>query len=197
MNSTATKSKLSKKKILVASIALLSIGFGGTIATGAWFTDSKTVAANQLTAGTVILGNLADDATSTTPLNFTNVIPVAASDVATKAQTFNINVRNVGTADIDWTAKLTPDVSTAASTAFAKQVFVQASTDGGSTWSTAQSISDFSGNTIASTSKIVANGSSVIQLRAWLPSTTDNTAQGQTLKFTLEVDAIQAGVPRS
>ncbi|NUU49218.1 hypothetical protein HP444_00025, partial [Curtobacterium luteum] len=87
MNSTATKSKLSKKKILVASIALLSIGFGGTIATGAWFTDSKTVAANQLTAGTVILGNLADDATSTTPLNFTNVIPVAASDVATKAQT--------------------------------------------------------------------------------------------------------------
>jgi len=86
------------RKLLIASAALLSIGLTGSIATGAYFTDQKVVTGNQLTAGTVVLGNIADDATSTTSVTFTNVLPIASSDISKKAQTFQVWIRNEGTA---------------------------------------------------------------------------------------------------
>lgn len=187
---STTKSSFSKKKVLVASIALLTMGLGGTVATGAYFTDSKTVSSNQLSSGTVIIGNLGDDATSTAPLTFSNVLPVADSDVATKAKTFNINVRNNGTASIDWKAAVS-----STSSDFAKQVNIQYSTDGGTNWSTKVTADALSSISIPSASSLAANGTAVIKFRAWLPAATDNTAQGKTLTFTLSVNAIQAGAP--
>ncbi|WP_279365739.1 hypothetical protein [Microbacterium testaceum] len=185
---STTKSSFSKKKVLVASIALLTMGLGGTVATGAYFTADKTVASNTLASGTVVIGNVGDDASSTAPLTFSNVLPVADSDVATKAKTFNINVRNNGTAAIDWKAAVS-----STSSDFAKQVNVQYSTDGGTTWSNKTTADALSSVSIPSSSSLAASGTAVIKFRAWLPSSTDNSAQNKTLTFTLSVNAIQAG----
>jgi len=192
MNST---SRPSKKKLLIASAALLSIGLTGSIATGAYFTDQKVVTGNQLTAGTVVLGNIADDATSTTPVTFTNVLPIddsTAAKIAASAKTFNVNVRNNGTADIDWKATIS-----LTSSDFAKQVKVSYSIDNGATWSTPTSADNLNGVAINSTASLAANGSLPVKFRAWLPAATDNSAQGKSLTFTLTVNAIQAGAPWS
>ncbi|GEB45715.1 hypothetical protein MTE01_16600 [Microbacterium testaceum] len=185
---STTKAAFSKKKVLVASIALLTMGLGGTVATGAYFTADKTVASNTLAAGTVAIGNIGDDASSTAPLTFSNVLPVADSDVAAKAKTFNINVRNNGTAAIDWKAAVS-----STSSDFAKQVNVQYSTDGGTTWSNKTTADALSSVSIPSSSSLAASGTAVIKFRAWLPASTDNSAQNKTLTFTLSVNAIQAG----
>lgn len=187
---STTKRSFSKKKALVASLALLTMGLGGTVATGAYFTADKSVTSNTLAAGTVVIGNLGDDASSTAPLTFSNVLPVADSDVSTKAKTFNINVRNNGTAAIDWKAAVS-----STSSEFAKQVNIQYSTDNGATWSTAKTADALSSVSISSASSLAANGTAVIKFRAWLPANTDNSAQNKTLAFTLTVNAIQAGAP--
>ncbi|MDQ1176605.1 hypothetical protein [Microbacterium sp. SORGH_AS_0421] len=189
---STTKRSFSKKKVLVASLALLTMGLGGTVATGAYFTADKTVSSNTLASGTVVIGNIGDDSSSVAPLSFTNVLPVADADVATKAKTFNINVRNNGTAAIDWKA-----VVSSTSSEFAKQVNVQYSTDNGTTWSTARTADALSSVSIPSTASLAASGTAVIKFRAWLPAATDNTAQNKTLTFTLTVNAIQAGAPFS
>jgi Neuraminidase (sialidase) len=190
-----TTSRSSKKKTLIAAAALLSIGLTGSIATGAYFTDQKIVTDNKLTAGTVVLGNIADDPTSTTPVVFTNVLPIddsTAAKIADKAKTFNVNVRNNGTADIDWKATIS-----LTSSAFAKQVLVSYSSDNGTTWSNPTLADNLNGVAINSSASLAANGTLPIKFRAWLPAATDNTAQGKTLTFTVKVDAIQAGAPWS
>lgn len=190
---TAKRNK--KKTALIGAALLLAVGVGGTAATGAYFTDTKTVASNTITAGTVILGNIGDDASSTTPLAFTNVIPIADSLVATKAQTFNINIRNNGTASINWTAVLNTS-SSQSSTTFPPQLNLQYSTDGGNTWSTKTTADKLSGTTISGTGPLAAGATAKVQFRAWLPSSTDNTAQGQVYKFDLTANAIQSdGIP--
>lgn len=192
MNST---SRPYKKKLFIASAALLSIGLTGSLATGAYFTDQKVVTDNKLTAGTVVLGNLADDSTSTAPVVFTNVLPIddsTSAKIAAKAKTFNVNIRNTGTADIDWKSKIT-----LTSSAFAKQVTVSYSTDGGTNWSTPALADNLNNVAINSSSSLAAGGSLPIKFRAWLPASTDNSAQGQSLTFTLTVNAIQAGAPWS
>jgi len=192
MNST---SRPNKKKLFIASAALLSIGLTGSLATGAYFTDQKVVTGNQLTAGTVTLGNIADDANSTAPVVFTNVLPIDDSTpakIAAKAKTFNVHIRNNGTADIDWKSTISLTTS-----AFAKQVTVSYSTDNGATWSTPTLADNLNGVAINSSSSLAAGGSLPIQFRAWLPAATDNSAQGKSLTFTLTVNAIQAGAPWS
>lgn len=187
-------SRTNKKKTLIAAAALLSIGLTGSIATGAYFTDQKIVTDNKLTAGTVVLGDIADDLKST-PVTFTNVLPIddsTAAKIADKAKTFNVNVRNNGTADIDWKATIS-----LTSSAFAKQVYVSYSSDNGTTWSNPSFADNLNGVAIKSSASLAANGTLPIKFRAWLPASTDNTAQGKSLTFTVTVDAIQAGAPWS
>ncbi|MDQ1176186.1 hypothetical protein [Microbacterium sp. SORGH_AS_0421] len=105
---------------------------------------------------------------------------------------FNINVRNTGTAAVDWKAT----INASEVTNFSKSVYVQYSLDGGATWSTQGSIGgSMSGKAIPSTSSLAAGDTTVIKLRAFLPENTDNTAQGKTVSFSLVVNAIQAGAP--
>lgn len=188
-------SRPNKKKLFIASAALLSIGLTGSLATGAYFTDQKVVTGNQLTAGTVTLGNIADDSSSTAPIAFTNVLPIddsTAAKIAASAKTFNVNVRNTGTAAIDWKATIS-----LTSSDFAKQVYVSYSVDGGSTWSQASTADTLNNVAIKSTTSLAASGTQAVKFRAWLPASTDNTAQGKSLSFTLTVNAIQAGAPWS
>ncbi|WAC69354.1 SipW-dependent-type signal peptide-containing protein [Microbacterium sp. SL75] len=185
-----------KKKTLIASMVLLSVGLGGTVATGAYFTDTKQIAANSITAGTVILGNPSDGGTAAAPqaVTFANVLPIADADVATKAQTFNLNVRNNGTAAINWKAFINrTSPSTAQENALAKQLMLQYSTDGGFSWSTPGALDNQAGKAISSSSVLASNATQVIKFRAWLPATTDNTFQGLSLPFELMISAIQAG----
>ncbi len=187
-----SKSRVSKKKVLVASLALLTMGLGGSIATGAYFTDTKTVTNNKLTAGTVLLGGTDfGNINTSTPVTFSNVLPVADKDVTSKAQSFVVAVRNNGTASIDWNG-----VVSLTSSDFAKQVKVQYKTEQGA-WSTSTTLDALNGTKITSGTSILAGSSDSIQFRAWLPAETDNSAQAKTVSFTLTVNAIQAGASQS
>ncbi len=189
--------RTSRKKLIIASLALMSVGLGGSIATGAYFTDTKTVSSNQLTAGTVILGgtDYGNVATST-PVTFTNVLPIAESDIATaKASQFITVVRNRGTSAMDWAASIS-----LTSSDFAKQVKVQYKIGSGSwssidndSWSSETTLDALNGTKITSSTPLSSMGSQTISWRAWLPSTTDNSAQGKTVSFDLKLSAIQAG----
>lgn len=184
---------LRKRKTLVAAAALLSIGLAGSIATGAYFTDSKTVSDNSLASGTVVLyGTDWADAATSTPVTFTNVLPIADADIPTgKASQFITVVRNRGTAAVDWTASIS-----LTSSDFAKQVNVQYKIDNGS-WSDPVTLDALNGKKIASSAALKAPSTGYINWRAWLPAATGNSAQGQTVSFTLKLDAIQAGAPQS
>lgn len=193
VNNLLSSAKRNKKKTaLIGAAILLTVGIGGTAATGAYFTDTKTVASNTLTAGTVVLGNINDDATSTTPLAFSNVLPLADSAVATNAQAYNVNIRNNGTAAIKWSVVLNTS-SSQQSTTFPQQLNIQYSLDNGNTWSSASTAAALSGTTISGPSALAAGSSTKVQFRAWLPAATDNSAQGQVYKFDLTANAIQTG----
>jgi len=188
----------STRKLLVASAALLSIGLTGSIATGAYFTDQKVVTGNQLTAGTVVLGNIADDATSTTPVTFTNVLPIASTDISKKAQTFQVWIRNEGTAGIDWRAYVESPTDTPEQVAMRQQLRLQVSTDQGASWTPTMTFEQFQNNgPIESTAGIRPKDYDSLQFRVWLPASTGNTFQGATFSFNLSVRAIQNGAPWS
>lgn len=184
---------LHKRKTFVAAVALLSIGLAGSVASGAYFTDSKTVSSNELSSGTVVLyGTDWGDSMTSTPVTFTNVLPIADADIPTgKASQFTTVIRNRGTAAIDWTASLS-----LTSSDFAKQVYVQYKINNGD-WADPITLDALNGKKIASSAALSASGTGYINWRAWLPSTTGNSAQGKTASFTLKLDAIQAGAPQS
>ncbi len=191
-----------KKKALVAAAALLSIGLTGTIATGAYFTDQKIVTNNQLTAGTVVLGNIGDDANSSTPVTFTNVLPIADADVATKAQTFNVHIRNGGTADIGWKAEVASPMilmrADEGGLTIKDKAMVQVSTTDGETWSAPQTFTELQNQgPIENGLGIRPGDSALVKFRVWLPATTGNAYQGASFSFNLVVSAIQYGAPWS
>jgi len=184
---------LRKRKTLIAAVALLSIGLASSVASGAYFTDSKTVSNNKLSSGTVVLGGTDwSDATTSTPVTFTNVLPLADADIPTgKASQFITVIRNRGTAAIDWNASIS-----LTSSDFAKQAYVQYKIGSGN-WADPITLDALNGQKIASSAELSASGSQTISWRAWLPSTTGNSAQNKTVTFTLKLDAIQAGAPQS
>jgi len=186
------------KTLIVAATALLSIGLTNSLTTGAYFTDQKVVTGNELTAGTVILGNIADDDTSTAPLTFTNVLPIASADVSTKASIFRVWIRNEGTADIDWRAYMESPTDTAEEVAIRQQLRIQVSTDQGTTWTPRQTPEELQqSGPIESTAGIRRMDSDSVLFRVWLPASTNNTFQGAKFSFNLSVRAIQDAAPWS
>ncbi len=187
--------RISKKKMLIASVALLSIGLGGSAATGAYFTATKSVANNQLSSGTVVLGNIGADATAATetPVTITNLIPIEDSDVSTKARTFSVNVRNAGSASIDWVASFT--TPNGVDNSF--PLMFKYTTNNGSTWSSVYTADPLNTTKIPSTSSLAAGATQTVKFLVWLPSYAPSSAQGKSLTFSLNVNAIQAGVSQS
>ncbi|WP_279365738.1 hypothetical protein [Microbacterium testaceum] len=179
----------STRKILLASIALLSIGMGSTAATGAWFTTSRSVANNQLTSATVTLGEIASGSAA---VSFTNLIPLADSEVSSKAKTFLVFADNQGNVPIDWNASYT----LTSTNELANQARIQYQIGNGS-WSDATSVSAMSGSKIFSTSSIDPGKYQVVAFRVWLPFNADNSTQGKQVSFTLNVNGIQVGAPFS
>lgn len=181
--------KISARKALIASALLLSIGAGGIVASGAWFTSSQSLASNQVKTATVSLGAIGG-----TALSVTNAVPLADADVATKAQTFTVNVVNNGTIAVDWAADLILPTSPTPSDTI-NRLLVSYSVDGGTTWSTGQTMGSLAGapGTITGTS-LAAGATKAVLFRAWLPgATSTNADQNQTITFDLRARAIQAG----
>ncbi|WP_307313884.1 hypothetical protein [Microbacterium sp. SORGH_AS_0421] len=162
---------------------------GSTAATGAWFTANKTVSDNTLSSATVKLGEMTSGSAA---VSVTNLIPIADSDISSKAKTFLVFVDNSGTVDIDWNASY----SLTSSNALASQARIQYQIGNGA-WSDAVSVSALSGTKIPSPSPIAAGRYQVVGFRVWLPSNASNSIQGTQLTFTLNVNGIQAGAPSS
>lgn len=189
--------KKKKKKAAVAFFALIAVGVGGFAVSGAYFTDQKTIAGNTLQAGTVQLGGIGDTASTTTPLSFTNILPMTdavATDATTpQAVVATVNIRNTGTASIDWSALIT--VPAAGEAAFANALSAQYRVGAGA-WSATSTLASLASAPIASTGALAGtNGTQTIDIRLWLPAATNNTFQAKTLSFDLRARAIQAGAP--
>lgn len=194
---------LRKRTALVAAVALLAIGGGGVAVSGAYFTDQKSIESNSVATSTVKLGDIKGNGFgSSTALSVTDLLPLpddSPTTVASSAKAFSVIVNNTGAATIDWAASIiqTSAAGTNANPTAAEALFVSYSTDGGTNWSTGVSLSSLatSMKTTPITGKgLKANDTQEIKFLAWLPSTTSNTYQGTSAKFTLRVRAIQTGV---
>lgn len=184
--------KIGTRKAIIASAILLSVGVGGIAATGAWFTSYQTLASNQVKTATVSLGAVGGNA-----LAVTNLVPIVDSDIATKAQTFNVNVVNNGSIAVDWAADIILPTNAPDTT---NRVLVAYSVDGGTTWSATTSATAPTMATLATNPGLItgtglaAGKTQTVMFRAWLPAATSgNSDQGQTITFDLRARAIQSG----
>lgn len=187
---------ISKKKAMVAAALIACVGFSGVVVSGAYFTDEVSSTGNTASAGTVYLGPIG--ATDNTPVTFSNILPSTPEN----GRVTTINVRNIGTAAINWAATLNlPASTTADQRAFAGQLNIQTSIDGGVTWSAATTLAAYTtaatAGSVTSTAALPAPvgttpSAAPIQLRMWLPTTTLNTYQGKSLTFNVRVRAIQS-----
>lgn len=192
-----TTIRISKRKMLIATAALLSVGLGSTAVTGAYFTTMKTVANNQISSATLTLGNIGSDPSAGTevPVTIANLIPIADSDVNTKARSFSMNIRNTGSVPINWAASLTTPSD--ANTTYLQQLMFKYSLDNGNTWSNTYTGDPLNKTTITNDASLIDGGAQTIKFLVWLPYNVSNTAQGKTLTFALNAKATQVGAPRS
>lgn len=179
------RSRSRSRRVVLAVIALLGVGSGGLATTAAYFTATQTLEGNTITAATVTLGPVGAEGKETTPLAFSNMIPLSP-------KTASVTVRNTGSVAVDWVAVLEP-----ADTTVAAKFQIQHSLDNGTTWSTAANAGTLANTTVASSAALQPGGSTTALLRLVVPDNGDNSAQGQTLTFALKASAIQAGAPKS
>jgi predicted ribosomally synthesized peptide with SipW-like signal peptide len=183
---SSTENKNKKKKAIVASVALLAVGFGGAAMSGAYFTDQVVVADNTFKAGTV---QIERGGTNTEPFTFDNVLPIATGTEDTNAETAEITFANVGTADVDWAFALEEATPTGlGSTNIADIMEVQYSLDG-----TNFSDAELDGNYIVVPTELASGDTADITFRAWLPQTAGNVYQAEATTFNITARAIQAG----
>jgi hypothetical protein len=190
---------LSKRKMLLAAGLALTVGFTGLTVSGAYFTDQVTVEGNSAAAATVKLGSTGSTATSAnTQILATNLIPLTAAEADTKGFAATINVRNVGTAPIDWAIKLSYPTggATTDQAAFADQVNIKTTIGTGTATGpvTLATLATQTTPTLTGTG-LAAGSTTAVAFRIYLPEATSTTFQGRSVPFNVQVRAIQAGAP--
>lgn len=200
--------KKRRKKAAVFGFAgmLLVVGVAGSlVASGAYFTNTKTTPDNTITTGTIALGGLGD-AGSTIAIG-RNVMPIADGTEATEASVMTINIRNVGTAAFDWSAQFTTAKLNTTATVNGKtaptdtleKINVEVSSDGGSTWSGKTTLQNLPAQQFTSTESLAAPVGDVesvfpIMMRLWMDKSAGNNYQGVTATFSVTAKAIQSGI---
>jgi predicted ribosomally synthesized peptide with SipW-like signal peptide len=183
---STTENKNKKKKAVIASVALLAVGFGGAAISGAYFTDQVVAEDNTLKAGTV---QIERGGTNTDAFVFDNVLPIADGTEDDNAEKKAITFANVGTADVDWAFSLeqatTPAVG---ATNIADIMEVEYSLDG-----TTFEPATLDGSYVVVPGELASEGTADITFRAWLPQTAGNIYQAEETTFNITARAIQAG----
>ncbi|MDF2918891.1 MAG: hypothetical protein K0S70_3108 [Microbacterium sp.] len=187
---TNTATRGTKRKMALAAGALVLAGVGGTLASGAWFTDQQKMTGNELTAATVVLDSLTSG--GATKIEVSNLLPSADS---TGGKEGSITISNSGTAKFLWAADLDPGTPTKAG--FLDAVQIEFRQGGAGNWSAPTSIATAAAVSQKSASALDAGTSTTLDYRVSLPSTTANDLQGASVAFDVVVKAIQADAPDS
>jgi hypothetical protein len=197
MNQSKNKSPR-RTKAIVACLALLAVGTGGVVASGAYFTDQISISGNVLKAAKVFLG--APDATTepntNTNLTMNDVLPLSTAQVDTLATTRTLKLINKGTVPVEWKVVASdPSTGGDADAVMAGSLQIQTKLDSGA-WSGAMSLTDFkkSGLKSAASTTLAVNDTATILIRAYLPKETDNLTQEKSATFNLKLRAIQIGL---
>jgi hypothetical protein len=189
---------IGRRKVLLAAGLAVTMGFAGLTVSGASFTDQVTAEANSATAATVDLGFTGPSSTANTVITAQNLVPLtsAEADIRGAGYLATFNIRNSGTAPIDWAMKIsTPPGLTADQTAFASSVVFKP-TVGNVTGSPTTLAAYTVQTTPTITGTALASGSSTsVTAKIYLLDTTPSNQQGRSVPFSVQVRAIQAGAP--
>jgi hypothetical protein len=189
---------LGKRKVLLAAGLAITMGFTGLTVSGASFTDQVTAEANSATAATVDLGFTGSSSTANTVITAQNLVPMTSAEAAARGAGYlaTFNIRNSGTATIDWAMKIsTAPGLTADQAALASSVVFEPTvrnvTGSPTTLAafTAQSTPTITGTGLAS------GASTPVTAKIYLLDTTPSNQQGRSVPFSVQVRAIQAGAP--
>ncbi|KTR87554.1 hypothetical protein NS220_17640 [Microbacterium testaceum] len=187
---TNTTTRGTKRKVALAAGALVLVGVGGTLASGAWFTDQQKMSGNELSAATVVIDPLTTG--GATKIEVSNLLPSADS---TGGKQGSITIKNSGTAKLLWAADLDPGTPTKAGFLDAVQIEFRQGGDGN--WSVPTSLSSAATVLQKGASALDEGSSTTLDYRVSLPSTAANDLQGASVTFDVVVKAIQADAPDS
>lgn len=196
MNQSKNK-KPRRTKVIVASLALLAVGTGGVLASGAYFTDQISITGNVLKAAKVFLG--APDATepaTNTNLSMNDVLPLSTAQVETLATTRTLKLINKGTVPVEWKVVATnPDTGADTDVTMAGSLRIQTKLNAAG-WSEPITLTQFKIDGIKSAvgANLAVDGTATILIRAYLPKETGNLTQEKSSTFNLKLRAIQIGL---
>lgn len=182
---------------LLAGSIVVSGAAGAIITSGAYFTNTRTIDNNTITAATIVLGAIGDTGNADVAAGL--VLPIPAGTQSTNALVTTVNIRNAGTAAFNWDAAVINVKTSTGPADSTTQVQVQASVDNGTNWTTPTSLAAFAtagatGAQFASSAALAPGAAAPLQLRMWLPASAGNPYQSMKITFSLAARAIQSSV---
>lgn len=192
--------KASRGIAVLGALALTvgMIGFG-TVASGAWFTATKTSTAT-VTGATLSIGNIGESDRTSIAVN--DLFPMTDTQSATMAPSQWVNVRNTGTIGLNWTISLVNPQAVAPLTAAQLANFkVQLYNEAGQPVSGVRTLNSFGATVIAGDhlfwgTGLAAGATQRVGIRAWLTPESGDAFQGAGAKFDIVLNGIQGEAPQ-
>jgi predicted ribosomally synthesized peptide with SipW-like signal peptide len=191
--------RIQRTQAIMAALALLFIGTGGLVGSGAYFTDQTTIRANSFTSSTIALRYIGD--TDNSDFTTKNLLPLTEAAATTganpQASLITVNVVNVGKSAFGWAASI-KNITGATST-LVPAVQLQWRIDSG-TWSPTTTLDAFGAITsspINGTGLAPAATPVVVQIRLWLKPDAVTSLQSLKASYVVRVRAMQNTAPMS
>lgn len=187
--------RMKRKQALMAALALVCIGTGGLVGSGAYFTDQKAIPSNTLQAARVELGaiGITDNSLVTTKnlLPLTNAVATAADS---QSSLITVNVKNTSNVAIGWAASINGVTGNA--TTFLPKIQLQWHVGAGA-WSTPTTLDAFGALTTSAITGtgLVAGDTTVVEIRLWLKDDSATSLQGLLTTYNVRVRAMQNYAP--
>lgn len=185
---TNTATRGTKRKVALAAGALVLAGVGGTLASGAWFTDQQKMTGNEMSAATIAIS--AAERSGNASLEMKNLMPTA--DASKGGIESDLKIVNTGDAPVRWAFAIDPKAS---SPGFLDAALIQFRVGDQGAWSEPTSFTSASQTLQKGPTSLVPNEAADVTVRAWLPVATSNSLQGATATFDVVVKAVQSDAP--
>ncbi|MFD1714718.1 hypothetical protein ACFSBZ_09575 [Amnibacterium flavum] len=183
---------------IIGALALIAgIAGVGTVASGAWFTATKSASAS-VTGALLTIGEIGKTSDQKT-VAVADVYPMTDDQAAVSARSEWVTVRNTGTIPLDWTMSIVNPQATAPLTAAQLANFRFRLYDEAGTALTAPLTLGAMPATVMPAgfqtrgSALAAGGQTKVELRVWLSAESQNEFQGARAAFNVVINGIQNG----
>ncbi|MBB2976432.1 hypothetical protein FHX49_002007 [Microbacterium endophyticum] len=195
----STKRRRTRTAIIggIGAVALAAGAVGvGLVGSGAWFSSSKDLAGNTITAGSLVIGDFGPggggtvQATAVQPMTATQAVD---ADNLYEASVVDIDITNDGDIAFDWETTLanaTIEASDGVTVLDLANVSVAWDTDGAGNWTTS-SLSDFITNESFSGTDVAPGETQPASFRVYFDSAAGNDYQGAIVTFDVNATATQ------